>query len=98
MEEFRSIIVDAVVLKLILNNRLTPDDFDWPKNTNEACLLKDEARSTFIRQLENKLNANLQHPVSQLKLDYRRCIEHQVNHLAAVIRGRQKNYQPLVLR
>ncbi len=96
MEEFRAIVVDAVVLNIVLNNKLTPDDFTWQEN--QACLLNAKARGLFIKKLENKLNSALTHPVSGLKLDYRRCMEHQVNHLAAVIRGREACYQPLILR
>lgn len=96
IEEFRAIVVDSVVLNIVLNNKLTPDDFKWQKG--QSCLLNTKARALFIRHLENKLNASLTHPVSKLKLDYRRCMEHQINHLAAVIRGREKKYQPLILR
>jgi len=104
MEEFRSIVVDAVVLNLVLNNKLSIDDFERPEKQVEpsadkqACMLNKKARGLLIRQIENKLNAPLTHPISQLKLDYRRCIEHQVNHLAAVIRGHETSYQPLILR
>ncbi|MCK4841325.1 MAG: group II intron reverse transcriptase/maturase [Methylococcales bacterium] len=98
MEEFRSIIVDSVVFNIAINNKLKPDDFTLPKQTGDACLLSVEARKFFISQLENKFNARLQHPVSGLKLDYRRCIEHQINHLVAVIRQSTPNYQPMILR
>ncbi|GJL72549.1 MAG: hypothetical protein NMNS01_17480 [Nitrosomonas sp.] len=98
MEEFRAIIVDSVVFNIALNNKLKPDDFTLPQNSNEACLLKKEARKFFIRQLEAKLNYRLHHPVNGLQLDYRRCIEHQVNHLVAVIRQSIPDYQPMVLR
>lgn len=104
MEEFRSIVVDAVVLNIVLNNKLSPEDFETLEETagnlsaeKQPCLLTPKARGIFIRYLEKKLNANLTHPISKLKLDYRRCMEHQVNHLAAVIRGKETHYQPLIL-
>ena len=98
MEEFRSIIVDSVVFNIAINNKLTPNDFTMPKETGEACLLNKEARNFFIAQLENKFNSRLTHPISGLQLDYRRCIEHQINHLVAVIRQTTSDYQPMVLR
>ena len=98
MEEFRSIVVDAVILNLVFNDKLTPDDFILPAQPGDGCLLTPKARGLFIRQLENKLNSAVTHPVSGLKLDYRRCIEHQVNHLAAVVRLRVPVYQAVVLR
>ncbi len=98
MEEFRSIVVDAVVFNLVFNNKLSPDDFVLPTTSGEPCLLTADARSLFIRHLEAKLNASVRHPVSLLKLDYRRCMEHQINHLARVIRLRDASYQAMVLR
>ena len=98
IEEFRSIVVDAVVLNLVSNNKLSPKDFTLPEREGDACMLIPKARGVFVRYLENKLNAGITHPVSHLKLDYRRCIEHQVNHLAAVIRQREAQYQPMILR
>lgn len=96
MEEFRSIIVDAVVLNIVLNNKLNIEDFEI-KN-NYACHLNAKARGLFIRQIENKLNAALTHPISGLKLDYRRCIEHQVKNLANHIKNPETPYQPCILR
>lgn len=98
IEEFRALMVDSVVFNIALQNKLSPDDFILPEQTGQPCLLKPEARKYFIKQLENKFNARLLHPVSGLKLDYRRCIEHQVNHLAAVIRQTTPKYQAMILR
>lgn len=98
MEEFRALIVDSVVFNIAVNNRLNPEDFTLPQQAGDPCLLSQEARRYFIRRLETKLNTRLRHPGSGLQLDYRRCIEHQVDHLAAVIRGNADTYQPLVLQ
>ncbi|WP_170065156.1 hypothetical protein [Methylovulum psychrotolerans] len=48
--------------------------------------------------MEEKLNAAINHPVTQQPLDYRRCMEYQVEHLTQVIRGTASGYQPLVFR
>ncbi|MCK9398065.1 MAG: CRISPR-associated endonuclease Cas1 [Methylobacter sp.] len=98
VEEFRAIVVDAVVWKLVLNQQLTPDDFDYPKTAGEGCFLKPHARQLFIKALEEKLNSAIAHPVSGTQLDYRRCMEYQVQHLSQVIRGIDANYQAMVLR
>lgn len=98
MEEFRALVVDAVVWNLALNQRLTPDDFDYPKAAGEPCLLKPPARKMFIKALEEKLNAAITHPVTGVSLDYRRCMEYQVQHLSQVIRGLEPHYQAMVLR
>jgi len=98
MEEFRSIVVDAVVWKLAVNRQLTPDDFDYPKTAGEGCFLKPHARQTFIKALEEKFNSAIAHPVTGTALDYRRCMEYQVQHLSQVIRGIDADYQAMVLR
>ena len=98
MEEFRAIVVDAVILKLVLNEKLTPDDFQRPKVKGDACWLSPQARTIFIKAIETKLNSALTHPHSGMNIDYRRCIEQQIHQLASVIRGRQVEYQAMVLR
>jgi hypothetical protein len=60
--------------------------------------LNDQARNVLIRSLESKLNSPVRHPVSHFRLDYRRCMEHQINHLAAVVRGREPRYRPALFR
>ncbi|NJN47573.1 MAG: CRISPR-associated endonuclease Cas1 [Candidatus Competibacteraceae bacterium] len=98
MEEFRALVVDALVMTLILNQRLSPADFVMPQTPGSPCLLSDGARKTFIHAFESKINATVTHPLTGLRLDYRRCIDQQVQLLAAVIRGRQERYQAMVLR
>jgi len=98
VEEFRAMVVDAVVWNLTLNRRLGPDDFIRPPEGGRGCLLRELARARFIREMEKKFNAPITHPVSGLKLDYRRCMEHQINLLAGVIRDTQPAYRAMVLR
>ncbi|HEB68622.1 MAG TPA: CRISPR-associated endonuclease Cas1 [Desulfobulbus sp.] len=98
IEEFRAIIVDTVVLNLVFNRRLTPALFTFPDAAGKGCLLSSRARRLFIRELEKKMNAPIKHPFSGVQLDYRRCLEHQIHHLASVIQGREPQYRAMVLR
>lgn len=98
VEEFRALVVDAVVWKLALNQHVTPDDFDYPKTAGEGCFLKPHARQVFIKVLEEKLNSAITHPGTGIQLDYRRCMEYQVQHLTQVIRGTETDYQAMVPR
>ncbi|MGR9108437.1 MAG: CRISPR-associated endonuclease Cas1 [Gammaproteobacteria bacterium] len=98
IEEFRAPVVDAVVLKLVLNSRVSPRDFDDTRDGSGACLMNDQARGLLIRELESKLNSPVRHPVSHFRIDYRRCMEHQIQHLAAVIRGWEAHYHPALFR
>ena len=98
LEEFRAIIVDIIVLNLVLNRSLVPEQFTLPDATNKACVMDKEARKVFIRELEKKFNSPIRHPVSGLQLDYRRCLEHQVHQLAAAVQDRGKRYKAMVIR
>lgn len=98
IEEFRAIVVDAVVFNLVLNGKIAASDFSLPNALDRSCWMSSDARAKLIRSLETKLNASITHPNSGLHLDYRRCIEHQVQELAAVIRGRRSRYRPMVVR
>lgn len=98
MEEFRAPVVDAVVMNLAINKRLTPDDFLPPDDEDSICLLKPQARHLFIKALEEKLNAAVSHPITEAPLDYRRCMEYQTQHLVEVIRGLAPDYQAMVWR
>lgn len=98
IEEFRAIIVDTVVLNLVLNRRINPDDFTSSAGATLPCLLTDPPKKIFIQELEKKLNSRLMCPSSGQQLDYRRCMEHQVLHLARVIQGKDATYKALILR
>lgn len=98
-EEFRALIVDTVVLNLLLNRGgLSASDFTLPDAPGAPCLLNAEARRKFIRAMENKFNAAITHPGTGYKIDYRRCIETQIQLYAAVVRGREESYRAMVLR
>lgn len=97
MEEFRAIIVDTVVLNLVLNERISVEDFIQPEHDGEACLMTKQARGIFVHALEKKFNTPLRHPHSGYQLDYRRCLEHQTQQLARSIRDASP-YQAMILR
>lgn len=107
MEEFRAVIVDAVVFNMIINNKLKFEEFQIPETPGKACRIHNDARRKFIRELENKFNSAITHPVNGNRIDYRRCIEHQVKHLAELIRidspdifdnTSDNTYQPVLFR
>lgn len=96
MEEFRPIVVDAVVLKLCLNQRIHPENFDY--NSPEfPCRLDKEGRRIFIQAIETKFDTPIKHPVNGKTTDLRRAIAAQVQHWAEYVTGRTKVYRPYVL-
>ncbi len=75
MEPFRTVIVDAVVLKLIKNNIISPNDFKYER---QACLLTTKAKKIFIASLEKQFSKELRYEALNIKTDYRRIMDLQV--------------------
>jgi len=95
MEEFRPLIVDSVVLTLLNNRMLTPDDFHVELG---AYRLKKEPRKVFLTKFEERLNEEVTHPIFGYKTKYRRCIELQARLVAKYLTGEIDEYPPLVMR
>jgi CRISPR-associated protein Cas1 len=96
IEEFRAPIVDSLVLYLVNSKIFTPADFS--RLPDGPCLLKDAARKTFIRSFEQKMATQITHPYTGMVVDYRRCLDLQVSHMAEWIRGEVNAYQPMRIR
>lgn len=96
MEEFRTVIVDACVLNLCLNGRLTRDQF---RTAGGGCTLVPDGARLFIRALEDKFNSIIIYPNSGQKLDMRRIIDAQVQLLCKAMRyPEETTYEPCVFR
>ncbi len=98
IEEFRAPVVDAVVCNLLLNGNILQEDFTITTGEQQRCRIHNAIRQRFITRIEEKLNSSITHPVSGIKIDYRRCIEQQLQELAAVVMRRRDRYRPMILR
>lgn len=76
MEEFRPLIVDAVVLKAINCRILTPEDFITEPVSNAVSLTK-EALHKFLRLYQEKKLSKFKHPVMQKQYTYQESFEIQ---------------------
>lgn len=94
MEEFRPVIVDSVVLNLLNNRMLIPNDFVIELG---AYRLKDERRKVFFTKFEERLNEEINHPAFGYKVTYRRCIELQGRLLAKCVTGEIEEYPPFLV-
>ncbi len=94
MEEFRPIVVDSVVMTLLNNRMLTPNDF---VNELGAYRLKDERRKVFFTKFEERLNEEVSHPIFGYKATYRRCIELQGRLLAKFLTEEIEEYPPFII-
>jgi CRISPR-associated protein Cas1 len=95
MEEFRPIIGDSVVIGLINNGEVSPDDFISGGNT---CALTVKGRKKVITAYERRLDVLIRHPVFQYAISYRRVLEVQARLLARALTGEIPNYPPFTTR
>jgi CRISPR-associated protein Cas1 len=95
MEEFRPVIADSVVLTMINNEMVTPDDFVvW----RGACMLTDRGRKAFFAAYEARKATEISHPVYGYKMSYARMLEVQVRMLASYLRGGIPSYSGFTVR
>lgn len=85
MEEFRPLLVDAVVLNSCLNHALAPEDF---VQRDGAWTLKPDAARSYIRDIETRMNSERQHPRTGELLDLRRIMDSQIRSLCHTYRQR----------
>ena len=95
MEEFRPIIADSVVITLINNRRIKPEDFT---QSHGGWYLKAHRRKAFYAAYEARKNETITHPVFKYKLTFRRAMELQVRLLAKYLMGEIERYTPLTIR
>jgi CRISPR-associated protein Cas1 len=97
MEEFRPLVVDAVVLTAINRRSLTPTDFSQ-EPLSQAVFLSDEGRKMFLRLYEQKKQSKFKHPVMGRQCTYQEAFEIQARLLAKYLMGETEQYPPLVLK
>jgi CRISP-associated protein Cas1 len=97
MEEFRPLIVDAVVLSTLNKQFLTPKDF-VTEPLSGAVSLTPEGRKTFLRLYAQKKQSQFKHPVLGRKCMYQEAFEMQARLLAKYFMGEIEKYPPLVLK
>ncbi len=95
MEEFRPVIADSVVLTLINNELVGPDDFlVW----RGACQLTEQGRKAFFAAYEQRKATVVTHPVYGYRMSYARMLEVQARMLAAYVRGSVPAYTGFTVR
>ena len=95
MEEFRPVIADSVVLSLLNNDLIGPEDF---LQANGGYLLNDQGRRAFFRAYEQRKATVVSHPLYGYKMSYGRMLEVQARMLAAYVRGNIPAYFGFVVR
>ncbi|MCX6019181.1 MAG: CRISPR-associated endonuclease Cas1 [Chloroflexi bacterium] len=94
MEEFRPIVVDALVVGMINLGRIKARDFRSGGEPERPVSLQEEALKRVIGDYETRVAGEVVYPLTQERTTLRRCIELQVRQLARVLRGELREYQP----
>ncbi len=89
MEPYRPIIADSVVLTVINQGEVGPDDF---LISGPGCALKTHARRRFIAAFERRLDHETTHPVFGYRLSLRRLAHVQARLLARHLLGETQRY------
>ena len=88
VEEFRALVVDAVVLKLVLDRPFDARDFHYQLDGSvRFCRLGQALRKMLIERLEAKLNSQRMHPLTGETGDFRRMMRIQIAHYIQVLEG-----------
>ena len=77
MEEFRSPIVDSLVIKLVNKSIVKPKDFDKVAS-NGGIYISGEGKRIFFKHFENRMNEAVSHPSLQSPVTYRQAIQLQI--------------------
>jgi CRISPR-associated protein Cas1 len=89
MEEFRPLVADSVVLNVVNNNILAPEEFLC---RGSSASMTPEARKKFLSAYERRMDTLITHPLFGYKISYRRVLEVQCRLLGRTLSGELKEY------
>ena len=96
VEEFRAIVVDALVRALVNKRMLGADDFTGSEG--EGVYLTRRGMRVFCAQYSRRLNVRVVHPFYGRRLTYQQCFEVQARLLRKTIAGELDAYPPFVVK
>lgn len=98
MEEFRALIVDTCVLRVIATGAVRPDGFTV--TDEQGCRMDAVTKRALVTELERRLLTVVTHPYLRQKMTYRGYIEHQARHIANLVAspGVRGPYMPVSWR
>jgi CRISPR-associated protein Cas1 len=96
MEEFRPVVVDRAMIRLVRSGVLDPLDFE-PSPDGEGIWLGLTAKRLFLQELEGILQSMLLYPPQGRKLKVQQIILEQVRWLGRCCLESQLDYEPFLL-
>ena len=92
MEEWRSVIVDSLVMEVVNKGVIKVTDFSWVSEEGGIYLTK-RAKRVFLKQFEDRMCLLMSHPDVGEQVSYRRAIQLQVRRYVRAVE-QQGVYEP----
>lgn len=96
MEEWRPVIVDSVVLRIIATDQLEPTDFTYDPQT--GCRLTDKSRRALLEGYERRMLTRVSSGQAGIREPYRRLLVRQARQLAEHLVDPHMPYTPYLWR
>jgi CRISPR-associated protein Cas1 len=93
MEEFRPLIVDAVVLRCVMTGIVRSEEFDTVEG--QGCRMSPRARQAFLAAYERRMLTMFAHEPSARRVSYRVGLGLQARALARAILNPDRLYRPV---
>lgn len=94
-EEFRPLVAESVVLQVLNNGEVGPQDYEHRAG---GCMLNASGRKAVLRAYERRLDQEITHPQFGYKATYRRVMDIQARVLGGVMLGELDDYTAMVTR
>jgi CRISPR-associated protein Cas1 len=96
MEEYRSVIVDPMVVASVNRRSFTLEDFE--SGDGEPVRFKRAAMRWFLDLFERRVRGTILYPPRGQRVTYRQVIEEQVRLVARYFLGTEPSYAPFLIR
>lgn len=96
MEEMRPAFIDRLVLRLINQNQIRPDQFTSPRQN--VVYLNDAGKRTVLQAYQERKRETVQHPDAAEPVPWGLVPFLQARRLARVLRGEATHYEPFIIR
>ena len=95
-EEFRPLVIDALVIEVLDSGQLQREHFTAPAPQSGAVYASKAVKKMFVQAYAQRLTQTIVHPVTQRQETLQNCIQLQLQQVARVLNGEQAAYLPLV--
>ena len=97
MEEWRSLIVDSMVMNMVNGNEIKIDNFDI--SDDGMCTIDKDGIRLILEKYNKKMNLTSKYIVENEGLTYRKMIGYQVMDLIHVMEDENPDlYNPIIIR